>query len=140
MTRRPRTRRDLLGGGASLLLLTAAAAGQAKAEELDGELIAAATEYARLEDQYCVLCLGEDELPEPERSVCATQLAAISARQRELFDAMFDMPARTPEGLRAKALAALCKVGDGDSNATQPISYDDNLTWSLLCDILGRAA
>ena len=133
------SRRQLIGGTASLFLLAPAAAGAAKAQELDGPLIAAAAEYAQLEDEYCVVCSGVDQLPKgPERAAREARMDAICEQQNDLFEAMCDMPARTPEGLRAKALAVCCKIGDGNSQTDRPVNSEDWLTWSLLDDLLGR--
>lgn len=139
---RPTSRRDQAGFGGALLLLTAAAGGQAKAaDELDGALIAFASEYARLQDEYCVVCSGIDELPDggPEKEGREARLAAISDRQEELCGLLCGMRPSTPEGLRAKAHAALCRMADGGTDATKPISRDNYLPWSLVNDLLARA-
>ena len=140
MANHPTSRRQLFGGTASLMLLASSAAGAAKATELDGELITAATEYAHLQDEFSIVCAQEDLLPVgPEKEAAAARMEAIEDRQADLRGAMCDMQARTPEGIRAKAVAARCCIADGDSRATKPINDEEWLVWSLLDDLLGRA-
>ncbi len=131
-------RRGLLGGFASMLLLIPSEAGASKAAELDGELIAACAEFGRLEDAYDVTCRAEDRTPDgPEKEALDAQLDVLGDQQLQLYAMLCGMPARTPEGLRAKAEAVLCwlqKAPDGT-----PCNHGDQLTWSLVRDLLGRA-
>jgi hypothetical protein len=132
-------RRDAAAGGIAMLVLAAAAAGQAKAEELDGELLALCREFhetipvvTRLEDE-------RDELPfnHPREAAIDRQLQAVVSRRWELREAITDTPARTPEGLAAKARVALWELCDGDPEAG-PISGSNGVGWSLARDVLGR--
>jgi hypothetical protein len=134
-------RRDIAAGGIAMLVLAAAAAGQAKAEELDGELLALCREshetipvVTRLEDE-------RDQLPlnHPREAALEKQVWAIVTRRFELREAITDTPARTPEGLRAKARVALWELCDGDPEEG-PISGSNGVAWSLARDVLGRAA
>jgi hypothetical protein len=106
------SRRDAAAGGIAMLVLAAAAAGQAKAEELDGELLALCREFretipvvTRLEDE-------RDELPfnHPQELALERQVWAIVTRRLELREAITGTPARTPEGLTAKARVALWEL------------------------------
>lgn len=131
-------RRDLLGAFASMLLLLPVEAGASKAAELDGELIAACAEFGRLEAAHEVACRAEDRAPEgPDKDRLLEQVEAILNRQIEIYDALCDVPARTPEGLRAKA-QALSSWFQKASNGT-PSRHEDQLAWSLVRDIAGRA-
>lgn len=131
-------RRDLFAGFASMLLLIPAEAGASKAAELDGELIAACAEFTRLEDAYDVACRAEDRTPEgPEKEALLDRLDVLGDEQLAVYAAICDAPARTPEGLRAKAGAVACwfaKSGDGT-----PCNHADQLAWSLVRDVLGWA-
>ena len=99
-------RRELLGSFASMLLLVLSEAGASKVVELDGELIAACAEFGRLDDAYAVACRAEDCAPDgPEKDALSDQLYVLGDEQRGIYDALCDMPARTPEGLRARAQA-----------------------------------
>jgi hypothetical protein len=140
MSGRKVSRRDTAAGGIAMLVLATAAAGQAKAEELDGELLALCREFhetipvvTRLEDE-------RDELPfnHPHEAALERQVWAIVTRRLELREAITGTPARTPEGLMAKARVALWETCDGGPEAG-PISGSHGVAWSLARDILGRA-
>ena len=112
------TRRDLFGTMGAMLLLTAAEAGPAKAAELDGELLECCAEadvlYARASAIACVdgqmsACLMDDGF--------ALHLQAAS------------IPARTPEGLQAKAQIVLSRDMNG---------IGGEMALSLARDVLGR--
>ena len=129
-------RRDLLAGFASMLLLVPSEAGANKAAELDGELIAACAEFGRLEAAYDVACRAEDRAPDgPAKDALLDQLDVLGDEQLAVYAAICAAPARTPEGLRAKAQALACwfaKAGDG-----VPCNREDQLAWSLVRDVLG---
>ncbi len=129
---------DLFAGFASMLLLVPSEAGASKAAELDGELIAACAEFGRLEDAYDVTCRAEDRAPDgPEKDALLDQVDALGDEQLAVYAAICTTPARTPEGLRAKAHALACwfaKSGDGT-----PCNHGDQLAWSLVRDLLGWA-
>lgn len=116
-------RRAIVGSGASLLLLTAAAAGQAKAEELDGELLRLCAEFHKLEAEWRRQMAADEEAVDPPDGY------------DDVIDAIADLPARTPEGLRSKAAAVIAYY--------QPDFPDDypceRLTWSLVHDVAGSA-
>jgi hypothetical protein len=136
------TRRDLFGSMGALLLLTAAEAGTAKAAELDGELISMCEEVVAIDQESdrlweIVLAHPEDtEGTHPSYTAyCAYEDATLSHRLG-LIDTIVDTPARTPEGLRAKAAAARSTM------PVEPIedrSRCDRLALSLYEDMLGRA-
>lgn len=129
-------RRDLLGAFASMLLLVPSEAGANKAAELDGELIAACAEFGRLEDAYDVACRAEDRAPEgPEKDALLDQLDVLGDEQLAVYAAICVAPARTPEGLRAKAEALSCWFQRGSDDT--PCNHGDQLAWSLVRDVLG---
>ena len=87
-----------------MLVLAAAAAGSAKAEELDGELISAATELQALGDRYVghfrpIINSGDEEASKAAWAHCE---AVVWPREDELIDFIIATPARTPEGIRSK--------------------------------------
>ncbi len=140
VSRRHVGRRSAAAGGLAMLVLAAAAARSAKAEELDGELIAACREYhasseefRRLTDIYC-----EMDSRSPAAVEIDGKFAVIVARQRELRGEISGLPARTPEGIRAKAAAVLVDLSEDSSGTMEP--HDDQYwtAWSLARDIAGR--
>ena len=109
-----------------MLVLAAAAAGSAKAEELDGKLLALCNEACdihaetnRVEDEH-----EAQGLPVPYETLIWPRVC----RWHELCAEIAETPAHTPEGMRAKA-RVLADV----------IALDDPLVASLCSDLLGRA-
>jgi hypothetical protein len=84
------SRRALFGAPAALLLLAAPASGATNARELDGELLAMCAEAMRL-DLASETIDGGDAID------------AMLTQWGELADTIAVTPARTPEGLQAKA-------------------------------------
>jgi hypothetical protein len=143
-------RRAVAGSGVAMLVLAAAAAaGQAKAEELDGELLSNADELFRLEAEYMRLrplirSLKPEDQPAAE---AAFEYADkhLWDRQDEIIDEMIVTPARTPEGIVAKARALELWL-----NRRVPVAIADTfddcaegheaLAMSLARDVLGRQA
>lgn len=124
------TRRDLLGTVGALLLLTAAEAGPAKAAELDGELLACCAEADRLETRAEALIAGLPlDLPLAPGWWEAEQMddEAYSLRER-----VVRLPARTPEGMQAKAGIVLSRL-EANGIASE-------IARSLARDLMGRAA
>ena len=139
------TRRDIAAGGLVTLLLASTAAGSAKAEELDEALIAAVTELRQRDAEHQGLkpIMGGPDAAEADRawSYCDETLWP---RQNELIETITGTPARSPEGLRAKALAlelwlnreVPVFVGETfEDRAEAP----DLLAMSLARDVMGRA-
>jgi hypothetical protein len=130
-------RRDAAAGGIAMLVLAAAAAGQAKAEELDGELLARCAEFQTVEDEFDGLwkkyAVVDSSSPEGER-LSAEQDVLVS-RIYELREAISDLPARTPEGIKAKTRVAF---RDLSPNEAWPEQAEAWMAFSVLRDILGR--
>ena len=134
------TRRDLFGTMGALLLLTAAEAGPAKAAELDGDLLSLCDEAMAIEgesDRLWQAC--RDVVSTRHSPAWAAYEAHTDATQAHLHDLLRQAaatPARTPEGLRAKARIALavapCEAHD------DPDPWE-RVTFSLCRDVLGRA-
>ncbi len=121
-------RRDLFGTVGALLLLSAAEAGPAKAAELDGELLACCAEADRLEAQADVLTAGW-----PSSGQCPRWMEAdrLMDEAYDLRERATELPARTPEGLQAKARLVLARL-DADGLAGE-------IAQSLARDVLGKA-
>lgn len=100
-------------------------------------MIAGCREFGRLEDAYEAAAQAESRASEgPEKDVLLDQLDVLGDQQLDLYATLCGMPARTPEGLRAKAEAVFCwfqKSSDGT-----PARHEDKLAWSLVRDVLGR--
>jgi len=132
MSRRPTsTRRAALHGAcaASLVLMAAPAAGPAKAAELDGDLISLLDEAKRLSQEW------DATPPDPP-----TLSAYLAPRP---WDALIlqacAIPARTPEGMRAKAEAVRWWVlGDGMTACNRHHVPQEHLAVSLAADLLGE--
>ena len=116
---------------ASLLLLAPVEAGASKAVELDTELLACCATARRAADAVMDR-LDDATLDDPD-------VLDVLARMRPQLDAYFDavgraaeLPARTPEGLRAKAALLLLHIHSGEDHTA--------LAASLACDMAGRQA
>jgi hypothetical protein len=122
-----RVSRRCAAGGLGMLLLAATAAGSAKAEELDGELLARCAEFQAQEDELNRIFDVIGDLSMREREGVD--------RIHELRGLISDLPARTPEGLRAKAQIALLDFGPEDK---WPEDNSQWTAWSLARDVLGK--
>lgn len=134
-------RRDLFGAGAALLLLGTAAAGASKARELDGELLTAFRDWQPWERERQAVAKLDDEDP-----TWQARFDAFSGEWHDLVEEITDLPARTPEGiaikarvLRAVLLNHVVDEDDGEADKGQA-STSETLAWSLVSDMLGRAA
>ena len=124
------SRRQLFGASAAMLLLGSVGAGEGKAAELDGELL-------RLEAQLQAKNAEQDAFPHADDG---SNWPAFEALQEEFWtiaDQIEAIPARTPEGLQAKARAVLVVR----QNLT---NEEDNPLWEqtagLIRDLLGAHA
>ena len=132
------TRRDLFGAMGAMLLLTSAEAGPAKAAELDGELLECCAEMLAIDresDRLWAVCLAlpDDAMHHPAFDAHDAHWDGHGDRYWDLARRLRHMPARTPEGLRQKAAAALSAMPADDRGA------GGNLVVSLLDDVMGRA-
>jgi len=121
------------GTFASLLLLAPVEAGASKAAELDAELLACCATACRADQAADAVMdrLDDATLDDPD-------VLDVLGRMRPTLDAYFEavnraaeIPARTPEGLRAKAALLLLHLRSGE-DATM-------LAASLARDVAGRA-
>ena len=137
------TRRDLFGTMGALPLLTAAEADPAKAAELDGDLFACCAEALAIEAESNRLFriaadAGDDASPDhPAWLAHDAYDDATNPRWHKLVEHIAGMPARTPEGLRMKAAVARSAITQERRDFPDPA---DNLAWSVLTDVLGRAS
>lgn len=117
------TRRTLFGGFASMLLLVPAEAGA----ELDGELIAVTREALSCEAETERLLSIDEDHPGIE---------GVSALLATMYSRCCALPARTPEGLVAKATVLdFLLIADGPREGEISPEF---LARSLVEDILGR--
>jgi len=99
------TRRSVFGQMGAALLLVAPAAGEAKAAELDGELLALCGEYVAIQrdERAAVAAMALEE----SRAFHAAHLSAMfrdgPTPAALLLQRIAGLPARTPDGVRAKA-------------------------------------
>lgn len=131
------SRRTLIGSSAAMLLAGAFEAGASKAAELDRDLIDASREYFALEAEFIRIGHLEGEVPLSEGDELIAQGDALLEQQDALRVVMATTPARTPEGLRAKA-AALQAWLPTNPDGTAYHCEEDALAWSLCSDLLGR--
>ena len=134
MSRRPAAaRRDVLGSFGAMLILSSVEAGSAKAAELDGELIAVCAAAAAADDQSMALLDPVDDLlmSDPRCKAAWDQSHQVMRGYSAGVKRAAELPARTPEGLRAKAELAL--------RSLMPNDDEHLLVVSLLRDMLGRA-
>jgi hypothetical protein len=144
MARNSVSRRDAAAGGIAMLVLAAAAAGQAKAEELDGELLALCREFADVSGETNRISDALADMLSREREAHPLRVRELELSDRfcELRELIADMPARTPEGIRAKARVILAEFVGEDEWEKYPGQYDPSgsLALSLARDILGRVS
>jgi hypothetical protein len=135
------TRRDIAAGGIAMMVLAAAAAGVDKAQEVDGHLLALcresvelSTDLDRITDALC------DMEPKREAHPLAQRKREAAERFCELRQLIADLPARTPEGLQAKARVVLAEFDGDDDYERYPGQYDPRgaLALSLARDLLGK--
>ncbi len=133
----PATRRTLLGTMGAALLLVAPAAGEAKAAELDGPLLAAIATWEPWErERHAVEALTADD------PTYSARFATYAGPWHEHMRNIMDLPARTPEGVHGKirVLRALLHnhagYGDGLHEGSSP---SEDFAWALCRDVLGRA-
>jgi hypothetical protein len=122
------TRRDLFGAGAGLLLLTAPSFGGAKAAEHDGQLLALAAELQALDERIA----GFDH-DAPGNTWEAFE--ALQGEYWEVFEKLDGIPARTPEGIQAKARVARSLIAGGGIDRE---SATGRHIEGLLADLLGE--
>jgi hypothetical protein len=130
------SRRALCGAGASLLLLLGAA-GETKAAELDGELLAACERFIWLEGEFSRNNeVYADALPgreTTEQQAAEAAVKIIFAEQCRLGLRIAAMQAKTPEGLQAKARVIVAHLNDEPERDMSGL-----LQASLACDTAGE--
>ena len=132
------SRRTLLGGSAASLLLVASAAGEVKADELDGELIRLCQDYIAVvrAGRAAVAAMPLEQRRQHYTAASTAMIKGEDSAQDILARRIGAIPARTPEGLRAKARALNWRWG-GDDARPFGILDGDPLLASLLGDVLG---
>ena len=131
----PTRRAILIGATASAIPAAALVA----ASHPDAELIALCAECERLEITHGQVCWSDDEQDHRFGSLEQQQALVLftetSERQEAVMDQITATPARTPEGLRAKAEACHAYFKDW---APEGGSRGGDMLWSLVCDMAGR--
>jgi hypothetical protein len=133
MSRRtPTHRRAVLHGAcaATLTMMTAPAAGPAKAAELDGELIALLDEARSAFTAWTT---------RPENPTPTLEEVLERGPWEDMAKQAAIIPARTPEGMRAKAEAIRFFVLESSGNWERFHTPDQRLALSLAADLLGRS-
>ena len=119
------TRRQLFGAPAAMLLVGRAGAGEGKARELDGRLLGLTAELLAIHARADGLETQDDD----------AALSDVLDDYWEIADQIEEIPARTPEGIQAKARVLLSVV---EMVGQEEGALSDHMG-SLLRDILGRA-
>ena len=134
------TRRQMFGSSAAMLVLACPAAGAIKAAEIDGELLAACAQFQQLQVERVLLHPIADVMPPTPRSIQAEEtLDALREEEDNLGDIIAKAPARTPEGLQAKAAAILAFWGGSSGRDPLDLScVHERMEWSLVQDVAGR--
>lgn len=127
------TRRDLFGTFASMLLLVPTEAGAGKAVELDGELIGCCREAQAINARADAISDVLDNLPsdDPRWDAALVEARILSGNYDAAVERAVVLPARTPEGLRAKAGLVLSHLHADDLCRT-------DIALSLARDVAGR--
>ncbi len=126
-------RRDLFGDFASMLLLVPVEAGARKAAELDRELLACCAE-AEASDRAATVCMDVVDAMHPDDpDITSALLAAhpVFVAYSDAIERAAQLPARSPEGLRAKAALLLLHIRTEQDHTA--------LAASLARDVAGRA-
>jgi hypothetical protein len=118
--------------------------------DADEELIALCAEWLENYDDFHRLCEANNAL---EGAVIRARKAGrkirkpepidtdgLSLRGGELVDEIVGIPARTPVGLRAKAEVLMANLCPGAEEESPGPCVEDQLTWSVVQDILRGAA
>lgn len=131
----------MLVNSAALLLLAPVAAGPAKATEIDGELLARCGEYQAADREAAQISCELEGLPDGTSRLVhdpvSARLHAAMTRSADALGSIINLPARTPEGIAAKA--AVLRIATSDGMYTAP-DLHELLALSLADDITGRAA
>lgn len=143
MVRNTTDRRSLMGSGLAVLLLAAAATGDAKAQELDGELLRLCTDYQSLATR--IENIGKDwdatvDLTVEQDRTFTAKMNIIQGQQAEVMEKIEGIAAATPEGLRAKVLVLEVELQDEMDTDGCFADSRASLAWSLVQDMLGRGA
>ena len=134
------TRRNLFGSMGALLLLSATEAEHAKAADLDGELLACCAKVVEMDresERLLAACPSNASASHPAWLAYDAFESAALDRWSDAFDRIVALPARTPDGLRAKAAVAQSVIPDSwrdDSSPTAAIAL------SIFADLAGRVA
>jgi hypothetical protein len=99
----------------------------------DPELLALCREFDERRERIVSLSLAK------EADVPRGEIEALVDRCWEIRTAVTDLPARTREGLLAKAKLALWECGDGDPEDGLCEGSNTQVAWSLARDVLARA-
>ena len=103
----------------SALLLVAGEAGAAKAQELEGKLIALCREFEDAEVTFAAWDAERDFMPfdHPRAKEIGTLERAPVNRRHEIREEVAELKALTPEGLQAKARMVMTELAEeGDPN------------------------
>ncbi len=126
-------RRDLFGGFASMLLLVPTEAGIGKAGELDRELLACCAEAEASERSASITMDVVETMDADDPDMTSALLAAhpVFVAYSDAIERAAQIPARSPEGLRAKAALLLLHIHTEQDHTA--------LAASLARDVAGRA-
>lgn len=121
---------DLTGAFGALLLLAP------MSSEIDGELLSAFARWMPFERERIALIAADDCKPEWDE-----RFDAMNGPWHDGMNAIRTMPARTPEGVRAKAtvLRSLLQNHVGIDTGRDSASTSEAFAWSLVTDILGQS-
>lgn len=141
MSARSVSRRDAAAGGIAALILGAAADGQAKAAELDGELLALCQEFHDLQAKMDAAdeAAEDSRTGSPAHRLWEATIRPLVDRSHDVRFEIAELAARTPEGLQAKARVVMADLADGAD--PKFLSYDPQqaLGHSLARDIVEGA-
>ena len=130
-TRNPSSR-NLSGSLPSMLLLLPVEAGASKAAELDAELLACCAEAEVINARSAAICDAVEHLPstDPRWDQAYEEARGMAQSYHATVARAAVLPARTPEGLQAKAGLVFLYLEHGN---------DPEIALSLARDLMGRA-
>ena len=111
------------------------------ARRADGRLLELIKQFRRCRDRMEILARVQErhDYRSAEFAAADHEIAALVNRSWSIRYAVTELPARSAQGITAKAWLALWELSDGGMEE-MPESDDFAVGWSLALDVLGRTA
>ena len=133
--------RGITRGQGGVTVLASAPPAPATEAVSDAGLLRACSEYIALDRQLIAIGAEQGDLLscDPIWKTLDRKSRVLVSKRHRLEERISDMPARTPEGIRAKAEATQHMLSSDADGGDGPMSHEAAMAWSLVEDLL-RAA